>query len=153
MRIARNLAPVLIITLAQSVFAQSEPSICQTTLRAVEKGTADKSVVTILGDCRESGAPGLARIWDGSALAAADLSALVETSSRLQDGRLYLSVSRVARERKHETVKRLAAIQTVAAYFDPSFAPSIEYLTKGAVGDPIPGFASRSRCRSRTAFE
>jgi hypothetical protein len=134
----RNLTSLLIIALARPVLAQSEPSTCQATLRAAEKGTADRSIVRALGDCRTSGPPALARIWDGAALPVADLGYLVETSSRLQDGRLYQSVLRVAREKRHETPKRLAALQTVAAYFDPSFAPSLEYLTEGTIGDPIP---------------
>lgn len=139
----RYLTPVLVVTAAGSLFAQGEPPICQTVSRAVETGVAGKPPLTALADCRESGPPSLALLWERRALAETDLPKLVEASSRLRDDRLYESVSGVARDETQGTPKRLAALQTIAAYFEQSFAPTIEYLTQSALGDPVPRMMHR----------
>jgi hypothetical protein len=118
---------------------QAEPADCEARGREVLQGRFAEADVQFLSRCPSSGPVALARVWSRPLDRSSELmTAIVEASIKLRDARLYRSLLAVGGQSRRSSTDRLAALQVLTAYYDPSFFPTAAYLTSAAEGDPIP---------------
>lgn len=80
-----------------------------------------------IDDCDGSGPPVLARVWREVAPEPAALGAVIRSSVRLRDRRVYDAVASIARDRSGAGIKRAAALHLLGRWADPGF--SLEYAS------------------------
>jgi hypothetical protein len=134
-------AAVLIGATATTAFAQSEPSACQSSVAEL-RARSNHTTPWAVAHCPSSGPPALAERWgERNVPGGREGAELVDATGSLRDARLFAAVRRVATDGGRPVADRLAALQALMRYHDPSFVPSLEYLM--ATSPPLSPIARR----------
>jgi hypothetical protein len=117
--------------------AQSDGPDCAAAADRVRRLPLRADNLDDLRVCTESGPPALAAVWATKVPQDDNLrDALVGASGHLRDVRLYEAVVNAASSGR-PTTDRLAALRVLTQYYDARLAPTVGFLTRSAVGDPI----------------
>jgi hypothetical protein len=136
---ARLGAVAAIVLLGQSLLAQTEPASCAAAAQSVSTSSPRSVDVERLAQCPMSGPSALSAVWQRTTqIAEPELNALVESSTRTRDGRVYGAVAAVAADNGRPTPVRLASLAVLSAYYRPDLAPTMSWLRSARIGDPIP---------------
>lgn len=120
----------LLLAAAGSMHAQVETERCQEARTALLSEERKVVAMEEASRCPESGPTTLGEAWErSSANSAAERAALVEATGYLRDRRLFDAVVNVATDGSRPAPDRVAALQALMRYYDPSYAPSFEALT------------------------
>jgi hypothetical protein len=124
---------------AHTSFAQTEPAECAAAARSVSARAARSAEIEQLASCPNSGPDALKAVWQNAGpVAEPELAALVRSSRKTRDGRVYGAVTAIAGDAGKPTQVRLASLSVLAAYYRPDLAPSMGWLRSARVGDPPP---------------
>lgn len=124
---ARALSLSLTVLLAAAPFAhasaQRETTDCLSIVDEMLSDSPAPETIRDAAECPASGPVTLASRWTRRGWRDdLERAALVEASSSLRDGRLYDAVLHVAHSRAYQREDRMAALQVLAAYYDPRYS-------------------------------
>jgi len=127
---------------AHALLAQSESPACATAARSIGTKTARAAEIERLGTCPSSGPDALKAAWQSAgSMAEPELAALVQSSKRTRDARVYGAVSTITADGGRPAELRLASLSVLSTYYRPDLAPSMGWLRSAHVGDPVPAIA------------
>lgn len=129
----------LLVLPTRTMVAQTEPTACASAARAARTAGVSAADISRLASCPVSGPEALQAAWQSATrLSDTGVEALIRSSRRNRDGRLYSAVSAIAADPSRATVLRLAALSVLASYYRPDMTPSVHWLRSARVGDPVP---------------
>ncbi|MGH9782815.1 MAG: hypothetical protein ACRD88_01410, partial [Terriglobia bacterium] len=138
-RLMRDVAPLVVLLLAQSLAAQQSRerddlqlrNSCRLASQALATGHPHPHdwARDLIGACDESGGAALALLWrSGVPQDRQELGRLVYVTSRLRDQRILDALLRVAADPARPAVVRLSAIRVLISYFSPGTVAELRDL-------------------------
>ncbi len=132
-------AAAVSVLCAHTSAAQVEPPVCAAAARAATTQTLRSAEIAQLAECPTSGPNALGTTWQhAGSLAGPELAALIGSSRRTRDGRVYAAAAAAAADRTRPNELRLASLSVLSAYYRADLAPSLGWLQSARIGDPIP---------------
>jgi hypothetical protein len=131
------IAAVLVALAVCAAGAQSGTTECDIAAAAVGSGRANAEYVREITRCPFTAPTAISALMTRSGLTDEVREAVVDAGGTVRDARLYRAAFSVASGRG-TAADRLAALRMLMRHYDLAYQPSLEYLTSGARGAPIP---------------
>jgi hypothetical protein len=122
-------ATLLVGVASGAAFAQAEHASCHAKATELRNHPDSAGTIWDAARCSASGPAALAEVWKRNGVGSSEVrNVLVDATSALRDTRLFDVIVGVATNEDRPPMDRLAALQVLMRYYNPSYAPSIENL-------------------------
>jgi hypothetical protein len=131
-RVLANVLPTATLLLgvaSGTAFAQPEHSGCTARAAKLRSDLGSTGAIWDAAQCLASGPTALAAVWKRNGVGSSEArDVLVEATSSLRDTRLFEVIVGVATDGSRPSTDRLAALQVLMRYYNPSYAPTVDNL-------------------------